>query len=94
MREPEQAAGLIDRLNPGEDFNFQHFRMRHMVAELLRTGLLPGSSAPDFKLPSTDGPPAQLSDLRGQALGFLESLSIMNGRIDLTAIEAMKAGRS
>ncbi len=26
-----------------------------MVAELLRTGLPPGSEAPDFELPSTDG---------------------------------------
>jgi hypothetical protein len=52
MRDAEQTAELIDRLDPSEDFNFQHFRMRHMVAELLRTGLPPGSEAPDFKLPS------------------------------------------
>jgi hypothetical protein len=40
--------------------------MRHMLAELLRPGLPPGSEAPDFTLPPTDGTPLGLSDLRGQ----------------------------
>ncbi len=62
----ERTARLVDRLDPSEDFNFRHFRMRHMLAELLRPGLQPGREAPDFKLPSADGPPLQLSDLRGQ----------------------------
>ena len=62
----ERTARLVDRLDPSEDFNFEHFRMRHMLAELLRPGLQPGREAPDFKLPSADGPPLQLSDLRGQ----------------------------
>mgnify|MGYP001102408892 CR=1 FL=1 len=65
---------LIDHLDPSEDFNFEHFRMRHMVAELLRPGLPPGREAPDFELPSTDGPPLQLSDLRGQPV-FLHFIS-------------------
>jgi hypothetical protein len=62
----DRAERLIDHLDPSEDFNFEHFRMRHMLAELLRPGLRPGREAPDFKLPSADGPPLQLSDLRGQ----------------------------
>jgi hypothetical protein len=57
---------LIDSLDPREDFNYQHFRMRHMAAELLRTGLLPGSEAPDFELASTEGQPVRLSGLLGQ----------------------------
>ncbi len=61
-----RSARLIEKLDPVEDFNFRHFRMRHMVAELLRTGLPPGVRAPDFELASTDGGTFRLSDLRGQ----------------------------
>jgi hypothetical protein len=64
------SARLVDWLDPPGDFNFRHFRPRHMAAELLRTartdGVLPGSEAPDFDLETTDGGRLRLSELRGQ----------------------------
>ncbi|MGD9703912.1 MAG: TlpA family protein disulfide reductase [Acidimicrobiia bacterium] len=61
---------LVERLDPDGDFNFRHFRMRHMVAELIRsyrgTGIAPGQQAPDFTLPTTDSAHLALCDLRGR----------------------------
>jgi thiol-disulfide isomerase/thioredoxin len=61
---------LIDRLDPTEDFNFRHFRMRHMIAELLRTkqrrGIGIGQFAPDFELQTPDENALRLSELRGR----------------------------
>jgi hypothetical protein len=62
----EARPSAIDRLDSTDDFNFRHFRMRHMVAELLRAGLPPGSEAPDFELQSTEKEQTRLRDLRGQ----------------------------
>jgi hypothetical protein len=64
------CESLVERLDPTEDFNFPHFRPRHMAAELLRTvrphGVLPGGEAPDFSLESTHGDRLRLRDLRGK----------------------------
>jgi hypothetical protein len=61
---------LVERLDPARDYNFRHFRMRHMAAELLRTyrrsGVPLGSEAPDFDLEATDGRRLRLRDLRGR----------------------------
>jgi hypothetical protein len=65
-----RSAELVEWLDPADDFNFRHFRMRHMAAELLRTarcdGVLPGTEAPDFELDTTNGVRLRLSDLRGR----------------------------
>jgi hypothetical protein len=58
--------GLIERFDPTADFNFRHFRMRHMAAELLRAGLPIGSDAPAFDLPASDGTRVRFADLRGE----------------------------
>ncbi len=64
------SPGLVQLLDSPHDFNFRHFRMRHMLAELLRTlrsdGVLPGRRAPTFELTTTRGDMLRLRDLRGQ----------------------------
>jgi hypothetical protein len=64
------ATRLIERLDPADDFNFRHFRMRHMAAELLRSacpdGVLPGDEAPDFELETTGAEKLRLRELRGR----------------------------
>jgi hypothetical protein len=61
-----RAQRLVERLDPTEDYNFEHFRIRHMAAEFLRTGLAPGTPAPDFELPCTRDGRVRLSNLRGR----------------------------
>jgi hypothetical protein len=80
------AGRLVDLLDPIEDFNFRHFRMRHMAAELLRPGLSPGCEAPDFELLSIDAHKLRLSDLLGQPvlLHFISyTCPITRGGLDM-----------
>jgi hypothetical protein len=70
-RPPKRSwAGLIESLDPPSDFNFLHFRMRHMAAELIRSlrpeGVLPGQQAPSFELDTTHGGRLRLRDLCGR----------------------------
>ncbi len=53
-----------------ERYNYSHFWMKHLVADLWRSargsGLRGGSEAPDFELDTTDGDKVTLSSLRGR----------------------------
>lgn len=67
---------LIDRpVEPAtaeriEEYNFEHFRTRHLATDGLNTlrskGISPGEEAPDFELPRVDGGTLRLSELRGR----------------------------
>jgi hypothetical protein len=66
----DRSARLIARLDPVDDFNFRHFRLRHMFAELLRSArrddVVPGMPAPDFDLETAGGGRLRLGALRGR----------------------------
>jgi hypothetical protein len=53
---------------PLEEYNFEHFRTRHLVYDVTGTvqarGIPPGETAPEFVLPRVGGGMVRLSDLR------------------------------
>ena len=53
-----------------DDYNFQHFRTKHLLSDmqatLERRGVPPGAAAPEFELPRVDGVAVRLSELRGR----------------------------
>ncbi len=55
---------------PPEEYNFEHFRTRHLMYDVTATlqarGIPPGEVAPDFELPRVNGGTLRLSDLRDQ----------------------------
>ena len=69
----DQAASSAE-ITPSQDdlraYNYEHFWLKHFVADLRRTaqgaGLRPGSQAPDFELESTEGDRFQLAQTRGR----------------------------
>ncbi|HTE19057.1 MAG TPA: hypothetical protein VK689_11840 [Armatimonadota bacterium] len=58
------------RSEPDPDYNFAHFRTRHLLYDvtgtLERRGIQPGETAPDFELPLATGGTLRLSDLAGR----------------------------
>lgn len=65
---PQEFARLETRMSSAE-YNYEHFRSDHLLADLKRTvsnsGIMPGEVAPDFELPRADGGKLRLSELRG-----------------------------
>jgi hypothetical protein len=68
-----EVAERFDRLDgklSTEDYNFEHFRAEHLMADAKATwegkGVRPGEPAPDFELPQVGGGTLRLSKLRGQ----------------------------
>lgn len=53
-----------------DDYNFRHFRTKHLLGDLQATiekrGIPPGAMAPDFELPRVDGALLRLSELRSK----------------------------
>jgi hypothetical protein len=60
----ERATEML----PLEEYNFSHFRTRHLIYDAVGTlqtrGIPPGTTAPEFVLPRVGGGLVRLSDLR------------------------------
>lgn len=65
----QRFAELPEKLTL-HDYNFEHFRAKHLVMEMKGTlrdhGIRPGDLAPDFELPRANGGILRLADLRGK----------------------------
>jgi hypothetical protein len=63
-----RGAQPVRRLSPAE-YNYEHFRTRHLIEEAQRlracSGIRPGEFAPDFELPRAGSGTLRLSELRG-----------------------------
>ena len=75
LEQAPDAAEVFARTEatlPVEEYNFEHFRTRHLLTDLEGTattrGIQPGELAPDFELPTADGGTLRLSDLRGEVV--------------------------
>jgi hypothetical protein len=68
--EAGRETGRPEDWLPPEEYNFEHFRTRHLMYDVTGTvkerGIQPGEMAPDFELPQANGEPVRLSRLRGR----------------------------
>ena len=68
--EATREVGPREGWLPPAEYNFDHFRTRHLLYDVSGTiaerGIAPGERAPDFELPQANGDPLRLSNLRGQ----------------------------
>ncbi len=69
-RDAAQQFAALDGKMEVDDYNFAHFRTKHLLADLRATlakqGVRPGDMAPDFALPRPEGGSVRLSELRGR----------------------------
>ena len=67
-RDAEEQFAALEKKMASDDYNFAHFRTKHLLADLRATlakrGIPPGEVAPDFALPRVDGGTLRLSSLR------------------------------
>jgi hypothetical protein len=67
-RQPAREYSGLGR----DDYNFTHFRTKHLIADMHATlqqqGIQPGALAPDFELPRVDGASWRLSEQRGKPI--------------------------
>ncbi len=68
--EVERRFAAMDAVEKEDNYNFEHFRTKHLIYDAQRTveaqGIEPGEVAPDFELPQVGGGTIRLSDLRGK----------------------------
>jgi len=72
MLSPEITEHIAQHpiVEPIDDYNFEHFRAKHLLLDarrgIVNQGVMPGEMAPDFELPMAGGGSLRLSDLRGR----------------------------
>ncbi len=68
--EIERRFAALGESEKEDNYNFEHFRAKHLLLDAQRTaearGIMPGEIAPDFDLPQVGGGSRRLSELRGQ----------------------------
>ena len=63
-----QQFATLDGKMSRDEYNFEHFRTKHLLADMQATfakqGIQPGELAPDFEIPRVGGGSVRLSNLR------------------------------